>query len=132
MIGLLVDQPPLRGVQIAAECGQVGRLRHRQRIADEIDLIAHRRGLELIEPLEAFERLDRLQRPIEQEAHQLHVIGAQLAALVGDGRLGAKRRMLQIEVRRAPARGVMHMSCEMNAKAATASAATPNSTATAA
>ena len=52
MVGLLVDKPTLGVLEIAAERGQARSLRHRQRIAYKIQLVAYCGGLGLIDPLE--------------------------------------------------------------------------------
>ena len=73
MVGLFLDQPALGFIQITGECRQVCGLRHRQRVAHEIELIPDGSRLELIDPLKAIEIRDRLQGAVEYKAHELQI-----------------------------------------------------------
>src|SRR5262245_18854291 len=61
MIELLGDQIALSRREVAFESRQVSVGRNRQGIGQEIKLIPHGRGLELVYPLETVEAIDRLQ-----------------------------------------------------------------------
>ena len=78
---LLQDQVLLCLRQITREGRHVPRLRDRQRIGHEIQLVAHRRRLELVDPFEAVEPIDRLQGAIEQQPHQLEIAEAEFVVV---------------------------------------------------
>src|SRR5262249_25539796 len=79
-VALLGDQVALSGGEVAVERRQMRMGRDGERVGDEVDLIAHGGGLELVAPLEPVEALDRLQGAIEQQAQAPQVVERDLAA----------------------------------------------------
>ena len=91
MIRLLHHQIALCIREIRAHGRQARIVREAQRITQIVHLVAHGRGLELLDPFEAVELVDRLQRPIQREAQRREIVLAELRYL-RQARRGARGR----------------------------------------
>ena len=78
-IEVQLDEVALRLREIAMKARRVHALQHAEAVAEVIDLIAQRRGLELIDLVVAVHLTDRLQRAIEPVARCCEVVGREFA-----------------------------------------------------